>query len=113
MHLALYILHMLALAGIVIGFVLHHNSNAQGQTVMTWSARLQLLVGLGLVGLAESQGAELNHMWVAVKLLVALAVVACLEIASAKARKGEPRPTLLNAAFALTLLNAAVAWLWH
>ncbi|XVX19414.1 hypothetical protein ACQP1U_14010 [Actinomycetota bacterium] len=113
MHLALYILHMLAMAGILIGYVLHLNSNAQGQSVMTWSARLQLLVGLGLVGLLEAQGAELNHMKVGIKLLVALAVVACLEIASAKARKGEPRPTLLNAGFALTLLNAAIAWLWH
>ena len=44
---------------------------------------------------------------------MAVAVVACAEIAAAKERKGEgARPQLVNAAGALALLNVLVAVLW-
>jgi len=55
-----------------------------------------------------------NNTKMAVKLLVAIAVVACAEIAAAKERKGQgARPQLVNAAGALALLNVAVAVLWR
>mgnify|MGYP007088051780 FL=1 len=56
-------------------------------------------------------GAELNHAKVGVKLLVAVAVVACCEIAWAKRKRGESSP-LPWVALVLTLVNTAVAYLW-
>ena len=54
-----------------------------------------------------------NNAKIGVKLLVAIAVVACAEIAAAKERKGDgARPQLVHAAGALALLNVLVAVLW-
>ena len=47
-----------------------------------------------------------------VTLLVMLGVLAAAEIANAKARKGQPRPALVDAAAGLTVLNVLVATLW-
>ena len=68
-------------------------------------------LGLALVGINEGMGAELNHAKVGVKLLVAVAVVACCEIAWAKRKRGESSP-LPWVALVLTLVNTAVAYLW-
>ena len=80
---------------------------------LVWGARAQLVTGLILVGLAEAGDDEVNNAKIAVKLLVAVAVVACAEIANAKERKGGARPQLVNAAGALALLNTAIAVLWR
>lgn len=81
--------------------------------VMVWAARLQLLVGLALVGIAESQDWSVNHAKIGVKLVVSLAVVACLEIAASRSRKGATGTmNLVHAALALGLVNAAVAMIW-
>ena len=80
---------------------------------LVWSARIQLLLGLVLVGLNEADDRSLDHAKIGVKLLVALGVVACAEIANARHRRGEPRLQLVDAAGALTLLNVFIAFLWH
>ena len=81
---------------------------------LVWGARAQLVTGLVLVGLAEAGDDEVNTAKIAVKLVVAVAVVACAEIAAARDRKGQgPRPQLVNAAGALALLNTAIAVLWR
>ena len=55
----------------------------------------------------------MNNTKIGVKLLVAIAVVACAEIAAGKERRGEgARPQLVNAAGALALVNVAIAVLW-
>ena len=79
---------------------------------LVWGARAQLVTGLVLVGLAQAEDDDVNNTKIGVKLLVAVAVVACAEIAGAKERKGQPRPQLVNAAGALALLNVAIAVLW-
>ena len=111
MQPVLYALHMIGLAGIVVGYVL---LRARGVTpeLMVWSARLQLLIGLAQVGYLSSQGAEMNHVWVAIKLLVALAVVACCEIGRGRHRRADETSALrmFDIAVGLTLVNAAVAW---
>ena len=64
------------------------------------------LTGILLVGLVQANDEESNNAKIGVKLLVAIAVVACAEIAAAKERKGEgARPQLVNAAGALALVN--------
>ena len=56
---------------------------------------------------------RVNNTKIGVKLVIAVAVVACAEIAAAKERKGEgARPQLVTAAGVLALVNTAIAVLW-
>lgn len=110
LRLALYVLHMLAMLAIVAGAFV---PPARGHLVQVWAARVQLLVGLALVGVIEMGDlATLDHAKVAVKLLVAVAVVACAEIGNGKARRGEDGRTLALAAAFLTVVNAVIAFAW-
>lgn len=106
----LVVLHLLGMAAI-IGSALFV---ARGATTpaLVWGARAQLVTGLLLVGLAEATSEPVNNAKVGVKLIVAVAVAACAEIAAAKARKDAPVPELVTAAGALALLNTAIAVLW-
>lgn len=100
------------MASIVSGWVANYLGAARGLELLVWGARVQLILGLILVALAELNREDLSYAKVGVKLVVALAVVACAEIANAKSRKGESQSGLLNAALALTVLNVCVAVLW-
>jgi len=107
----LVLAHLLGMAAIVGSAVFV----ARGRVTpaLVWGARAQLVTGILLVGLAESGDEEVNNAKITVKLVVAIAVAACAEIAAAKERKGQgSRPQLVNAAGALALLNAAIAVLW-
>lgn len=104
------IVHIGVAALIVAGYVLSLSAQ-RIHPLMVWAARVQLLLGLVLVGLAEGgKVMTLDHGWVGAKLVVALGVVACCEIAAAKQRKGEAKPMLMHAALALTLVNIVVAY---
>lgn len=109
LHMLLYIAHMIAMLAIVAGAVIPQPT---GRTVLAWAARAQLLVGLALVAVLEMQDATLNHTKIGVKLLVMIAVVACAEISNAKHKRGENGQTLAYAAAGLTIVNAAIAFLW-
>ena len=78
-----------------------------------WVKMAGIAAMLVFIGLNEMNDESLIHAKVAVKLLVAIAVAACAEIAAARARKGEPKPALVDAAAGLTVLNVLVAVLWH
>ncbi len=108
----LVVLHFLGLSAILGGWLSRRLGADRGLGILTWGARTQLLIGLVLVGLLEMYGRDLNYAKITVKLVVALAVVACGEVASARARKGTPQPALLDAAAGLTVLNVLVAVLW-
>lgn len=104
------IVHIGVAALIVAGYVLSLSAS-RPHPLMVWAARAQLLLGLALVGLAEGGDVmTLGHAWVAIKLLVALGVVACCEIAAAKHRKASPKPLFLHVALTLTLVNILVAY---
>jgi hypothetical protein len=103
--------HLLGMAAVIGSavFVARGRSTA----ALVWGARAQIVTGLILVGLAEMGDEPVNHTKVGVKLVVAIAVAACAEIAAAKARRGEgERPQLVTAAGWLAVLNVAVAVLW-
>jgi hypothetical protein len=102
--------HLLGMAAIVGSAVFV----ARGRVTqaLVWGARAQLLTGIVLVGLAEAGDDPVNHAKIGVKLVVAIAVAACAEMAAAAERKGGTRPQLVTAAGWLALLNAAVAVLW-
>ncbi len=106
----LYIAHMIALLAILAGPIVA----GRGHLIQTWGARLQLLIGLGLVAVAEVGDGDVNNAKIGLKLVIAIAVVACAEIGSAKSKRGENRPAL-NLAWAaaiLALVNTGVAFLW-
>lgn len=112
----LVLTHLIGMACIVGGWIslrARRVESGMGLSVVVWGARLQILTGLALVGIHESQGNPLNHAKVAVKLLIALGCAAAAEMAAAKARKGSGDSNLLDYAGALGIFNTAVAALWE
>jgi len=108
------VLHLLGMAALVGGWFVVARGPGSSEA-MVWGARAQLVTGLVLVGLAEgvsSLDKDLNHPKIGVKLVVALAAVACLEIARGRARKGADTKALVSAAGGLGVLNVLVAALW-
>ncbi len=80
--------------------------------MLVWGARAQLVLGLILVGLVQANKEDLSWAKIGTKLVVALAVVGCAEIANARARKGQGTARPHQRAFGLMLLNVCVAVLW-
>lgn len=107
----LVVLHLLGMAAIVGGW-LASRTGSPAMAPIVWGARAQLVTGLALVGLAEAGDGSPDHTKVAVKLVVAVAVAACAEIAAARARRGEPSGSLLDGAGILAVVNVLVAVLW-
>jgi hypothetical protein len=109
------VLHLLGMAALVGGWFATSRGYA-ALSVMVAGARAQIVTGLVLVGLAEavtSLDKHLDHPKIGVKLVVALAAVACVEIARGRTKRGGQATTLVNAAGALGVLNVFVAALWH
>jgi hypothetical protein len=104
--------HLLALSGILGGWLATRLGAERGLPVLVWAARSQFVIGLILVGLNEAAHEELNYAKIAVKALVGLTVVALAEIASLRAKRSLSTATLVTVAAGLTMVNAAVAVLW-
>ncbi|MFV0252463.1 MAG: hypothetical protein ACK5H2_03905 [Beutenbergiaceae bacterium] len=105
----LLVLHLIGWA-IVLGGVLT-NLQAPRLAAGTWHGVLTALVtGLLMVGLAEMGDADVNHIKIGVKLLIALALTFLIW----RGRKQETvtRAYLLAIA-GLTLVNIGVAVLWR
>lgn len=105
------VLHLLGMAAIVGGWIAHR-AGATALSPIVWGARAQLVTGLILVGLDEANKDPVNHAKIGVKLVVAIAVVACAEIARGRTKRDQPSGQLLDAAGLLAILNVAVAVLW-
>lgn len=105
--------HILGAAALVGGWL----ATFKTPTVTLWQwigALVQLVSGLALVGIFEAQGSDLNHVKIAVKLLLAIGVAVAAFIGRRKAVRGETVPTgLAHAVGGLALINVAVATLWH
>lgn len=108
LRLALYVLHMLALLAIIVGPVIA----GRGHLVQVWGARIQLLLGLALTGIAEAGEDPVNHAKIGTKLVIMIAVLACAEIGNGKSKRGENGSTLAWVAAGLAVVNAAIAFLW-
>ncbi|QUX27744.1 hypothetical protein KGD83_20970 [Nocardiopsis akebiae] len=109
LYSALVFLHMIGLAGIIAGFLMQVITNHPKSTkVLLHSSLLQFVTGLLLVGVAEMADlGELNHVKIAVKLLVALAVVV---VGVLNLRK--PAKNLAIIAGVLAIVNIGVAVFW-
>lgn len=112
LHAFLVFLHILGAAAIFGGWL----ANFKTPTVNVWQwygAIAQLVTGLLLVGLAEMQHAELNHIKIAVKLLLAIGVFVAALLGRKKIKNGLPVPTgLAHGTGGTALIAIAVAVLW-
>ncbi|WP_435105713.1 hypothetical protein [Nocardiopsis synnemataformans] len=109
LYSALVFLHMIGLAGIIAGFLMQViTDNPKSTKVLLHSSLLQLVTGLLLVGVAEMADlGEMNHVKIAVKLLIALAVVV---VGVLNLRK--PAKNLAIIAGVLAVVNIGVAVFW-
>ena len=130
----LVVLHLLGAAAI-IGPWLAAPRSGRIRMAMVWGARAQVVTGILLVGLHEMSSDpadELIRAKIGVKLVIALAVAACAEIANGRQRRalattdpgntagGDggtttavlPATGLVQAAALLAILNVCVAVLW-
>lgn len=109
LYSALVFLHMIGLAGIIAGFLMQlMTDNVKATKVLLHSALLQFVTGLLLVGVAEMADlADINHIKIAVKLVIALAVVV---VGVLNLRK--PAKNLAIIAGVLAIVNIGVAVFW-
>jgi hypothetical protein len=111
LHDLFLVLHLLGVAAIIGSAVFVARGSVT--PALLWGARAQIFTGLVLVAIDEAGTDPVNHTKVGVKLLIALAVAACAEIANARGRRGTPQPNLVHAAGALAVVNTLVAVFWH
>lgn len=108
--------HLLGMAAVVGGwFTTIGRATVVAGPVMVWGARAQLISGLSLVGLASavsSLDVHLDHNKVGLKLLIAIVVCACAEMARGRGGRGEDVRVLTNVAGYLAILNVVVAAVW-
>ncbi|MER8025320.1 hypothetical protein [Glutamicibacter protophormiae] len=108
----LVFLHILGAAAIFGGWL----ANFKTPTVNVWQwygALLQLVTGLALVGIYEAQDAELNHIKIGVKVVIALGIAVAAFIGRKKVKAGQEVSTgIAHAVGGLALINIAVAVLW-
>ncbi|GAB97357.1 hypothetical protein BJY21_002990 [Kineosphaera limosa] len=112
LYTILVIAHWGGVAALIAGYTLSVGSGVINP-VMVWGARIQLLVGLALVGVGEMTDHDFNHAKIGVKLVLALAVVVLAEISRARAKRGAGQPVLTHAAAGAAVVNALVALLWN
>ncbi|MFW7415283.1 hypothetical protein [Demequina sp. SO4-18] len=108
---ALLILHFIGLAAI-LGPVLDQ-LRAQAKRVtgaMVWGARAQIVTGLALAGVAYAGDNDPDHVKLAVKLMVAVAIAGLAEV-GARRENGVERFWLIIGA--LTAVNIAIAVIWR
>ncbi len=114
---AILAVHFIGLAAILGGWLVYRR-NQVVDAIAVWGARVQLLTGLLLVGVAEMVAADggraVNHPKIGVKLLLALVVVAVFEIANSRKKK-DPKAdvgTLVTIGAGIAVVNILVATLW-
>lgn len=107
----LLVLHFIGLAAILGPFLDQLRADTKRiTTAMVWGARAQIVTGLALAGLAFSGDNEPDHVKIAVKLLVALAIVAIAEMTR---KKTTDISWAYWAVGALTTVNIIVAVVWR
>lgn len=108
----LVFLHLLGMAAIIGGFAAVA-TDVRPNPAMVWGARAQLITGMLLMFLFQSQDWTIDTAFLIVKFVIALVVTGLLEVASAKWSQGDKKPVLVQAAAALAVVNVAVATFWH
>ncbi|GAA2949522.1 hypothetical protein ACX5K5_10185 [Glutamicibacter bergerei] len=110
--LFLVFLHILGAAAIFGGWL----ANFKTPTVNVWQwygAIAQLVTGLALVGMAEANDGDVNHVKIGVKVVIAIIIAVAAFLGRKKIKAGEEVPTgLAHATGGMALINIAIAVLW-
>ncbi|WP_228000586.1 hypothetical protein [Nocardia australiensis] len=104
--------HLLGMAAVVGGYAAGHPLVSG---LMVWGARVQIISGVVLVGMAESidsLGKDPNMMKIGTKLVIAVLVAAFAEMGHADAKRGKNIAWMTHAAGGLAIANVLVAALW-
>ncbi|WP_091698949.1 hypothetical protein [Micrococcus terreus] len=111
-HSLVLFLHFVGTAALLGGWL----ATFRNPTVLQWQhigAWIQLVTGVALVGLLEMGDGQVNHIKIAVKLVVLIAVLVAAIIGRRKIAKDQPVSTgLAHAVGGLTLVNVALAVFW-
>ncbi len=106
----LVIAHFIGLAAILGPFLAQLGAKAKRVTMtMVWGARAQIITGLALTGVAYAGDGEPDHVKIAVKLVLALAIAGLAEV-GAKRDSGKQFWLLVGV---FTLVNVIVAVVWR
>lgn len=103
-------LHLAGMAVLIGAFALQTMAGDRRMVPAIFhAAGAQLVTGLALVAVAEADDRALDHTKVAVKLVIALAVVG---LTHAGRRRIPVPPPLFYGAFGLAVANLAIAYSW-
>lgn len=109
-HLVLLVLHVAGLGAVLYGvFAQLNRAERRIMPAVAHGATVQLLTGLALVGVLEAGDEDVDHVKIAVKLLVALGVVG---IAHSQRRSTAVASALFWVLLGLEALNVVVALAW-
>lgn len=111
LRLVLLFVHLVAMAGLIGALLAQVQSGVREVTsVIVNSARVAFVAGLLLVGVLEgTDGVDVDHAKVGVKLVIGLVVVGLLE---SNRKKASFADAMYYAALGLSVLNVAVAVFW-
>lgn len=114
LHSILVAAHLLGMAVIVGTFLVQMRKQADFAVVpVLIGAIVQLVSGLGLVGLAEAADFDVNYAKIATKLIIAVLVLVAAILAFVMKRKGGRIRPWFHAAGGLALINLLVAVFWR
>ena len=103
------ILHFIGLAGIIGGWLATVKAPHMNKAILH-GAILQVVTGILLVGLREMQDADVNHMKIGIKLLVAIVILVLAVVGMRKEAKAQGSSgALATTAGLLGVLNVIIA----
>lgn len=112
LYTLLVFFHILGAAALVGGWL----TTFRTPTVTWWQhvgAWVQAVSGILLVGLAEMGDGEVNHIKIAVKLVITIVILVAAIIGRRKVARDEPvSKGLAHSVGGLSLINVAVAVFW-
>lgn len=113
-RLVLLAAHVLGLAAIVGTFFVQMRAKDGFATgVVLTGAIVQVVTGLALVGVREASDLGVNNIKIAVKLLIALAVLVAAILAHVNAKRGKRVKPFFHTAGGLAVINVLVAVIWQ
>ena len=104
------IVHFIGLASVVGGFLVQMRSAERGVNPAMWHGALtQLVTGVILVGLAEMQDWDVDHIKIGVKLVLTLVITV---LAFVGRKKPLPQTALWGVIGGVAIVNIIIAVLW-
>jgi high-affinity Fe2+/Pb2+ permease len=113
-RLILLALHILGLAAIIGAFLVQLRKKSDyNLSPMLAGAITQLVTGVALVAVRESADLGVNSTKIAVKLIIAIVVLAAVIVAMVQQRRGKNASPWFHTAGGLAVVNVLVAVFWQ